>query len=446
MKNRLRRNQRRHKAECADEKERNYGDDAKALIFNIQPYETGIVTHGANGWPLLVCKHRKPTSPPDSADTSDNATEPSSMGKTSGKKTQDSGSGPTKSTKADDTKGTSLSMLLEERLGALVEEGKERADCIAMMAEEASIDEATVNQIVAGEIECPSKEVLDGFATALGVAVEDLVAAASADGCSFEVSDDMEDDKGDDTKMDDEEKAVEGKAEADEPPIPDDESSSDSAQGITGPVKEDVLNKARALLDCVTSFVAQVEALPVVEQVDATEADEAWGVPWRHKELPPAVAAEYTKLQALLASIDCYIPWSMSMKHALDPQVATAQDLAKLLGAGEDGALDEETAAHAQKALGLLGELLSSGDEGDDEGSSDDEPEAPASEEEASAASSTKTKSADPEPPAPDSIQPSNSTPTEPSGAGEGRQKVNPFKRLKQKQAEKRKKKQKRTK
>ena len=431
----------RHKAGTS-EAEIDESEQPRALLTDICPYETGLVTRGANGWPLLIVKHKKPQ--PQSANTKHDATEPPV--KKQQKQEKNCGCGSKQKadgTPADATKGASLGAYLEGQVEAQVADGKAREDIIAAIAAEAGIDEESVNQILAGDVECPPQERLEAFARVLSVEAADVIAAAEADGCSF--GDEDDENKDDDAKMgDDETKGAETKMDDEKT---DDEVSSSQTSGLTGEVKEHVLGVAKAMLSCVQALVTQIEAIPVVTQVDASEADEAWGVPWKHKELPPEASGEVIKLRAFINSLECYVPWAMAMKCALDPEVASVETLCKMLGADDIEGLDDDTRQGVVKARDLLATVaplplqqlaqkvdkLAAQIDGDDEATGEEGSE----ESDKPSVTTGKTTKAASEP---DRIQPSNGTPTEPDGTTDtkNKKKVDPYAALARKKQEKR--------
>lgn len=83
-------------------------------------------------------------------------------------------------------KGERLAARLNNLIDDLAEDDDERAEIIERMAEAAGISVSTVNQILRGSINCPPLERLRGFARVLDTSVDDLVAAAEGDGCSYE--------------------------------------------------------------------------------------------------------------------------------------------------------------------------------------------------------------------------------------------------------------------
>lgn len=106
-------------------------------------------------------------------------------------------------------RGENLAGFLNEVITGLISDDRPAEMIIAELADAAGIDASTVSQILAGEINCPPLERLEGFATSLGVPVADLVAAAEADGCKY---DDEDDDDGGGTAGDDDDEEMRGLA------------------------------------------------------------------------------------------------------------------------------------------------------------------------------------------------------------------------------------------
>ena len=86
---------------------------------------------------------------------------------------------------ADKQFGANLGRLLDRLIEEQVTEDRPRADVVSDMGDAAGIDSGTVNQIVAGDINCPPMERLEGFAEVLDVSVGSLVEAAESDGCMY---------------------------------------------------------------------------------------------------------------------------------------------------------------------------------------------------------------------------------------------------------------------
>jgi len=75
---------------------------------------------------------------------------------------------------------------IEEMLGEEPEQG-DRGELIEEIASAGGISPATLQEILAGEIDCPPINRLEGFASALdGVSASDLIGAAEADGCEYD--------------------------------------------------------------------------------------------------------------------------------------------------------------------------------------------------------------------------------------------------------------------
>ncbi len=78
--------------------------------------------------------------------------------------------------------GNTLDRLIDQ---VAADRDQTREDIIAEMADAAGIEVSTVNQIIAGEINCPPIERLQGFADVLDVDVATLTSAAEDDGCDY---------------------------------------------------------------------------------------------------------------------------------------------------------------------------------------------------------------------------------------------------------------------
>ncbi|PWE32772.1 hypothetical protein DDZ14_08480 [Maritimibacter sp. 55A14] len=81
--------------------------------------------------------------------------------------------------------GENLGNVLNTAIDEQATEDRDRAAIIQEMGDAAGIEASTVNQILAGEINCPPLERLDAFAGVLELDVDDLVAAAEEDGCDY---------------------------------------------------------------------------------------------------------------------------------------------------------------------------------------------------------------------------------------------------------------------
>ena len=82
-------------------------------------------------------------------------------------------------------KGARLATLLNNSIDGMTDEDTSRGDVIARMARASGISSSTVNQILAGDINCPPLSRLEGFADVLGVSMARLQGAAESDGCEY---------------------------------------------------------------------------------------------------------------------------------------------------------------------------------------------------------------------------------------------------------------------
>lgn len=91
-------------------------------------------------------------------------------------------------------KGASLAKLMNDRIERMLsaDEDLTRADIVAEMAANSGnargfgrISVSTVNQILAGDINCPPRPRLEGFAEVLDITIKRLISAAEKDGCSI---------------------------------------------------------------------------------------------------------------------------------------------------------------------------------------------------------------------------------------------------------------------
>lgn len=81
--------------------------------------------------------------------------------------------------------GASLARTLNNRIDEMEDDETSRADIIEGMGSAADISAGTVNDILAGDINCPPLERLEAFASFLDLSVDTLTAAAREDGCSY---------------------------------------------------------------------------------------------------------------------------------------------------------------------------------------------------------------------------------------------------------------------
>lgn len=82
-------------------------------------------------------------------------------------------------------KGARLATILNTAIDGMTDDDTSRGDVISQMARAAGIASGTVNQILAGDINCPPLNRLEGFADVLGVSMSRLQGAAESDGCEY---------------------------------------------------------------------------------------------------------------------------------------------------------------------------------------------------------------------------------------------------------------------
>lgn len=111
---------------------------------------------------------------------------------------------PPKESAMDDenTRGAGLADVLETAIEELVDDDTPRSTVIDDLAAAADIDADTVEEILAGDINCPPLERLESFADTLGISVDTLLDAAEGDGCTYGSTDEASDD---DDAMDEDE-------------------------------------------------------------------------------------------------------------------------------------------------------------------------------------------------------------------------------------------------
>jgi transcriptional regulator with XRE-family HTH domain len=86
------------------------------------------------------------------------------------------------------TQGASLAAALESAIADAVTDERSEDDVVSAMAEAAGIEPGTVRQILAGSINCPPLDRLEGFAEVLGVSLDGLIDAANSDGCTYDTA------------------------------------------------------------------------------------------------------------------------------------------------------------------------------------------------------------------------------------------------------------------
>ena len=82
--------------------------------------------------------------------------------------------------------GDNLASLLNEQIDSKVNDNTTRGDVVEDVAGAGGISSGTLNQILAGSINCPPLNRLEGFARELGISVDRLRRAAERDGCEYD--------------------------------------------------------------------------------------------------------------------------------------------------------------------------------------------------------------------------------------------------------------------
>ena len=94
--------------------------------------------------------------------------------------------------------GAKAKGMLADELNTLIDDGDEdRDEMIQKLADECGMDTDGINAILDGEMECPTKEVIEGLARGCGVTADKLFDAAMQDGCAYDGMDTEEDMEGD---------------------------------------------------------------------------------------------------------------------------------------------------------------------------------------------------------------------------------------------------------
>lgn len=81
-------------------------------------------------------------------------------------------------------KGRNVAKLLNDRIDDLVTDERPRSEIVAAMGREAGITAGTVNQILNGDIDCPTEPTKRGFAEALDIPLSQINSATEKDGCT----------------------------------------------------------------------------------------------------------------------------------------------------------------------------------------------------------------------------------------------------------------------
>ena len=97
-------------------------------------------------------------------------------------------------------KGKNVAKLLNDRIDDLVTDERPQSEIVAAMGREAGITAGTVNQILNGDIDCPTEPTKRGFAEALDIPLSRINSATEQDGCTVgeeAAADDPGESKGD---------------------------------------------------------------------------------------------------------------------------------------------------------------------------------------------------------------------------------------------------------
>jgi ATP-dependent protease ClpP protease subunit/transcriptional regulator with XRE-family HTH domain len=81
--------------------------------------------------------------------------------------------------------GASLTATLNRAVDAMTDDSTTRGQIIEQMASAAGISASTVNQILAGDIDCPPLRRLEGFASVLDISMKSIIDAGTRDGCNY---------------------------------------------------------------------------------------------------------------------------------------------------------------------------------------------------------------------------------------------------------------------
>lgn len=94
------------------------------------------------------------------------------------------------------SRGPRLASLLDDLVESRMEsQDIDRATVVSQMGSAAGIDASTVNQILAGDIDCPPLRRLEGFAEYFNVGRMRIIDAAVSDGCNYNLGDDDDGDR-----------------------------------------------------------------------------------------------------------------------------------------------------------------------------------------------------------------------------------------------------------
>lgn len=85
----------------------------------------------------------------------------------------------------NEKRGSSLGAVIDSAVEDMVTDTTTKGDILEQVGSAAGISGNTVGKIIAGDINCPPIERLEGFASVLGVTLQSLLTAAGSDGCEY---------------------------------------------------------------------------------------------------------------------------------------------------------------------------------------------------------------------------------------------------------------------
>lgn len=162
---------------------------------------------------------------------------------------------------------------LSDRINEMVTDEMTRGDIIARVASAAGVDESTINQIIAGEINCPPVDRLQAFADVMGVMVETVIEQFAADGCEYGAE---EENKNDETEAADEggvkvEQSEELETDGDEWEKL--EKAAAEVEKLQAEHKAEI-EKLNATISELNAKIEALEAAPAAEPIDTTPKPE----------------------------------------------------------------------------------------------------------------------------------------------------------------------------
>lgn len=83
-----------------------------------------------------------------------------------------------------ESKGLALSALFNEAIEGFIDDDSDRNTVIGDASESSDIPVDTINEILAGDLDCPAMDKLEALAEALDVPFDSIQAAREEDGCT----------------------------------------------------------------------------------------------------------------------------------------------------------------------------------------------------------------------------------------------------------------------